>query len=199
MAQWNLTRLAETLLPLLSEDQDAAIADAEDALAAFGPRFEQRYRAGLMGKLGIGDPNEDDMMLANAILSAMTENQVDFTLFFRRLSDAQVAERGDEAVRSLFVDPTRCDDLLGLWRDRLARDPQGAADRRTAMNAVNPAFIPRNHRIEAMIVAAIEGDFAPMDELLTVLATPYADLPEWARYAEPPRVHERVLATFCGT
>jgi uncharacterized protein YdiU (UPF0061 family) len=200
IAQWNLTRLAETLLPLLSDDQEAAVADAEEALAAFAPRFEQAYHAGLLRKLGIGDPNDGDIELAQAILAAMAENQVDFTLFFRRLSDVQVAGERDETVRSLFVDPTRCDDLLRRWRDGLARHPQDAADRRTAMNAVNPAFIPRNHRVEAMIKAAIDDqDFTPMEELLTVLARPYEDQPEFARYAEPPLAHERVLATFCGT
>jgi uncharacterized protein YdiU (UPF0061 family) len=200
IAQWNLARFAETLLPLLSGDQEAAVADAQNALAAFGPRFEQGYRVGLMRKLGVGNPGEEDAELATAILSAMTENQVDFTLFFRRLCDAQVAGRGDEPVRSLFVDPTRCDDLLQRWRDRLARDPQNTVARRAAMNAVNPAFIPRNHRIEAMIMAALEhGDFGLMDEMLAVLGRPYEDQPEFARYAEPPQVHERVLATFCGT
>jgi uncharacterized protein YdiU (UPF0061 family) len=199
IAHWNLTRLAETILPLLSDDQDAAVADAQDALAAFGPRFEQAYHAGLMRKLGLGNMEEDDVELARTILSAMAENQVDFTLFFRRLSDAQ-GQEGDEPVRSLFVDPSRCDDLLRRWRDRLARDPKDAAARRIAMNAANPAFIPRNHRIEAMIKAAVENnDFAPMDELLTVLAQPYEYQPDFARYAEPPLNHERVLATFCGT
>jgi uncharacterized protein YdiU (UPF0061 family) len=200
IAHWNLTRLAETILPLLADDQDAAVADAQEALAAFGPRFERSYHAGLMRKLGLGNQEAADVELASSILSAMTENQVDFTLFFRRLSDAQVGERGDEAVRSLFADPGQGDDLLRRWRDRLARDPQNLGARRGAMNAVNPAFIPRNHRIEAMIKVAVEeNDFGPMDELLTVLAEPYVDQPGFARYAEPPQAHERVLATFCGT
>jgi uncharacterized protein YdiU (UPF0061 family) len=200
IAHWNLTRLAETLLPLLSDDQDAAMAEAQEALGAFGPRFEQSYYAGLMRKLGLANRDDDDVELANAILSAMTENQVDFTLFFRRLSDATAGTDHDEPIRSLFVDPTRCDDLLRRWRDRLTKDPQDAATRRAAMNAVNPAFIPRNHRVEAMIKDAVEeNDFTPMDELLTVLARPYEDQPESARYGEPPQAHERVLATFCGT
>jgi uncharacterized protein YdiU (UPF0061 family) len=113
---------------------------------------------------------------------------------------AQVAGEGDEPVCSLFADPTRCDELLRRWRDRLAEDPQDVATRQAEMNAVNPAFVPRNHRIEAMIKAAVEGqDFTPMRELIAVLATPYEDRPEFARYAEPPQGHERVLATFCGT
>ena len=201
IAHWNLARLAETLLPLLAEEREAAIADAQEALAVFGPRFEHGYHAGLMRKLGLADadPSEEDVVLANAMLSAMTENQVDFTLFFRRLANAQVAGSGDEPVRSLFVDPTRCDDLLRRWRDRLARDPQDPAARQAAMDAVNPAFIPRNHRIEAMIRAAVDdNDFAPMDELLAVLTRPYEDQPQFALYAEPPRADERVLATFCG-
>ena len=200
IAHWNLTRLAETLLPLLADDQNAAIEDAQDALAAFGPLFERGYHAGLMRKLGLANPGEQDVELANAILAAMSENQVDFTLFFRRLSDAQIGTEGDKPIRSLFVDPTRCDDLLRRWRETLAGEPQDFSIRKAAMDAANPAFIPRNHRIEALIRAAVDGrDFGPMDELLAVLASPYEDKPEFARYAEPPQAHERVLATFCGT
>jgi uncharacterized protein YdiU (UPF0061 family) len=199
IALWNLTRLAETLLPLLAEDRDAAVAEAQDALAAFAPRFGSGYRAGFTRKLGLLTERGEDMELVDAVLTAMAENEVDFTLFFRGLGDAQLTG-ADEAVRSLFIDPTRCDALLATWRERLALEPQDAAMRRAAMNAVNPAFVPRNHRIEAMISAAIEqDDYSPMKALLAVLARPYEDQPESAHLATAPLSHERVLATFCGT
>ena len=134
------------------------------------------------------------------ILTALARNRVDFTLFFRRLADAQVAGAADEAVKSLFLDPTACDALLIRWRDRLARETGSVEARRAAMHAVNPAYIPRNHQIEAMIKAAVEqDDFTRMEELLAVLARPFDDQPQFARYAAPPEAHEEVQATFCGT
>jgi uncharacterized protein YdiU (UPF0061 family) len=103
-------------------------------------------------------------------------------------------------VRSLFIDPTAADAVLGSWRALIAQEPQPPAERRAAMDAVNPAYIPRNHRIEAVVKAATdEEDFAPFEELVTALSRPFDPQPEFARYAEPPLEHERVRATFCGT
>src|SRR3954447_10719072 len=200
IALWNLTRLAETILPLLAEDESAAIEDAEEALAFFRPRFQQAYETGLLRKLGLLTTREGDPELATAVLGALAENQVDFTLFFRRLADAQVEGAGDAALRSLFRDPAGCDTLLVRWRERLRQVTHDVEARRAAMNAVNPAYIPRNHQIEAMITAAVEeDDFTRMDELLAVLSRPYEDQPEFVRYARPPQPHEEVEATFCGT
>jgi uncharacterized protein YdiU (UPF0061 family) len=197
---WNLTRLAETLLPLLAEDESAAIADAEEALALFRPRFEQAYETGLMRKIGLFTTREGDADLATAVLGALAENQVDFTLFFRRLADAQVEGVGDAALRALFQDPASCDALLVRWRERLMYEMQGVEARRSAMNAVNPAYIPRNHQIEAMITAAVEqGDFTRMHEMLTVLSRPYQNKSEFDRYAQAPQPYEEIKATFCGT
>lgn len=197
IAHWNLTRLAEALLPLLGDD-DAAITEAQDALGAFAPQFERHYHTGLARKLGLSAARDEDVDLANAILTDMAAGQVDFTLFFRQLGSAVVGD--DEPARSLFVDPTAFDAWAVRWRQRLAEEPQDPAARRAAMDAVNPAFIPRNHRVEAMIDAAVRnGDFQPFEELLTVLSRPYKEQPAFARYAEPPEAHERVLATFCGT
>lgn len=197
---WNLTRLAETLLPLLDADQDQAVEQAQEVLAKFEPRFVQRHRQGMMRKLGIANPREDDAELASTVLAAMHENQVDYTLFFRRLSAAIEPGAEDEPVRSLFVNPTAADAVLQTWRARLQDEPTPIAERGAAMDAVNPAFIPRNHRIEAVIRAAVdESDFGPFEELLTVLATPFEEQPKFAAYAAPPEEFERVRATFCGT
>jgi uncharacterized protein YdiU (UPF0061 family) len=128
----------------------------------------------------------------------MKVSQVDFTLFFRRLGDAVIG--AEEPVRSLFVDPTAFDGWAVRWRARLAEDPQDSGVRRAAMNTVNPAFIPRNHRVEAMIEAAVEReDYGPFEEMLTLLSRPYQDQPDFGPYADPPQAHERVMATFCGT
>jgi uncharacterized protein YdiU (UPF0061 family) len=199
IALWNLTRFAETLLPLFSDEQDKSVAQAQDILGAFADRFNDAYKAGLRKKLGLFTERDDDQLLAQALLDAMAAGKADFTLAFRRLSDA--AATGDVAeVRSLFEEAAGFDEWVLRWRQRLAEEPQSAAERQSAMRAVNPAFIPRNHRIEAVIQAAVwNDDYAPFEELLTVLAKPYEDQPGLAAYADPPKPEERVCQTFCGT
>jgi uncharacterized protein YdiU (UPF0061 family) len=200
IALWNLTRLAECLLPLLSNQQDKAIAEAQSALAEFVEKFDTAYQAGLRRKLGLFTARDDDPVLAQDLLNAMAKNQADFTLTFRRLGDAAFDAENDRHIRGLFADPASFDDWAGRWRQRIGDEPQTAAVRRTAMQAVNPAFIPRNHRVEAVIEAAVNrNDFAPFEELLAVLSKPYEDQPAFAGYAEPPEPHQRVLRTFCGT
>ena len=198
IAHWNLTRLAETFLPILSDDPRKAREAAEAALGGFAPRFEAAFHSGLRRKIGLFTERDDDVSLMRDLLDGMAQNGADFTLTFRRLADA--AEGRDEPVRSLFIDPTTFDTWAGRWRERLKEEPEDAHIRRTTMQAVNPAFIPRNHQVEAAIVAAVQqNDFDPFEEILTVLEKPYEDQPTFARYAEPPEPHERVLQTFCGT
>jgi serine/tyrosine/threonine adenylyltransferase len=200
IALWNLTRLAECLLPLFSDVQDTAIAEAQAALEGFAERFDSAYQTGLRSKLGLFTARDGDPALAQDLLDAMAENQADFTLTFRRLSDAAQDPDDDREVRQLFADPAAYDDWAARWRKRISDEPQDAAARRTAMRGVNPAFIPRNHRIEAVIEAAVNrDDFAPFEELLAVLSKPYEDQPSLSAYAEPPEPHQRVLKTFCGT
>ena len=200
IALWNLTRLAECLLPLFSEDQEKAISEAQSALAEFAEVFNAAYQAGLRRKLGLFTARESDQALAQDLLDAMAKNQADFTLTFRKLSDAALGLDHDSEVRQLFADPAAYDEWAARWRRRTADEPQDAATRRTAMRAVNPVFIPRNHRVEAVIEAAVNrDDFALFEELLTVLSKPYEDQPALSAYAEPPQPHQRVLQTFCGT
>jgi uncharacterized protein YdiU (UPF0061 family) len=199
IALWNLTRLAECLLPLLSDDQDKAVSEAQDLLGAFGDQFNEAYTAGLRKKLGLFSKRDDDQLLAQALLDTMAAAGADFTLTFRALSEAAGnGEAGD--VRALFDEPASFDEWAARWRVRLGEEPQSAEERRAAMRAVNPAFIPRNHRIEAVIQAAVgNDDYAPFEELLTVLARPFEDRPGFAAYADPPKPEERVCQTFCGT
>ena len=131
----------------------------------------------------------------------MAKNQADFTLTFRRLSEAALDPAGDGEVRRLFAEPAAYRRMGGALAaaDR-PRRPQSPAERQAAMRAVNPAFIPRNHRVEAVIQAAVNrDDFAPFEELLAVLSKPFEDQPAFAAYAEPPEPDQRVLQTFCGT
>jgi len=200
IAVWNLARLAETLLPLLADDTDAAVTMAEEALAAFAPTFQATYQEGLFRKIGLVHPEPGDESLTTDLLTLMAENQADFTLTFRALSEAAPGPQRDEAVRNLFVNPQAYDGWAARWRQRLAGEPQESARRRDAMRAVNPAYIPRNHRIEQAIAAAVErSDFEPFHTLIAVLSRPYDDQPENVAYAQPPEDHERVRQTFCGT
>jgi len=198
IAHWNLTRLAETLLPLLADDQDAAVEEAQAALASFGATFEQTYFGGLRRKVGLVSEAPEDVELINDILSRMKENEVDYTLFFRNLGLAALGE--DEPARALFIDPTAFDKWALAWRSRLSQDGQDPDSRRIAMDRVNPAFIPRNHQVEAMIEAAVQrDDFSVFERMLDVLSRPFDDQPNERVLAQPPLPHERVAATFCGT
>jgi serine/tyrosine/threonine adenylyltransferase len=199
IALWNLTRFAECLLPLFSDDKDKAIEQAQLILGEFAERFTTAYQAGLRQKTGLLTAQDGDEALVQDLLDAMAKNHADFTLTFRSLSEAALDPDGDGKVRQLFADPTAYDEWASRWRQRISREPQSPAARASAMRAINPAFIPRNHRIAAVIQAAISDDFAPFEELLTVLSKPYDDQPAHSEYSKGPEPHQRVLQTFCGT
>ena len=200
IALWNLTRLAECLLPLFSDDQEKAVSEAQTALGGFAEAFNTAYKAGLRAKLGLFTEHDGDQALAQDLLDAMARNQADFTLTFRRLSDAALGPDHDGEIRQLFAEPVPYDEWAARWRRRLDAEPQNPAERQAAMRSVNPAFIPRNHRVEAVIDAAVvRDDFAPFEELLTVLSRPYEHQPAFTSYMEAPEPHQRVLQTFCGT
>ncbi len=200
IALWNLTRLAECLLPLFSDEQEKAIAEAQALLGDFAEKFTAAYQSGLRRKIGLFTTRDGDEALVQDLLDAMAQSHADFTLTFRRLGDAARDPEADREVRQLFAEPAAFDEWAAHWRKRIGDEPQSADERSAAMRAVNPAFIPRNHRIEAIIDAAVNrDDYAPFEELLQVLSRPYADQPEFADYAEPPKPEQRVLQTFCGT
>jgi uncharacterized protein YdiU (UPF0061 family) len=200
IALWNLTRLAECLLPLLADAQDKAIEQAQVMLGEFAEKFTAAYQAGLRDKIGLFTTRDGDEALVQDLLDAMAKNQADFTLTFRHLGEAALGADHDDKVRRLFADPAAYDEWAVRWRARIGEEPQAPAARRTAMRAVNPAFIPRNHRIEEVIQAAVtRDDFPPFERLLTVLSRPYEDQPAFSDYAEAPEPHQRVLQTFCGT
>jgi uncharacterized protein YdiU (UPF0061 family) len=200
IAQWNLARFAETLLPLLDPNPEQAVELANEAISAFTLRFEEHWLAGMRNKLGLSSNEEGDLDLAQALLRAMHENAADFTLTFRRLCDAAADEKADANVRALFANPAAYDDWAARWRSRLAADTLEPSARAQAMRTINPAFIPRNHRVEQALNAAIEyGDFSPFAEMLSVLSRPYEDQAAFADYANAPQADERVFRTFCGT
>jgi uncharacterized protein YdiU (UPF0061 family) len=187
IAGWNLARLGEALMPLFDADQDKALAMANESLGRFGELFGAAYLAGLRAKLGLSTAREEDAELVKGFLKLLMDRGLDYTLSFRRLG------RGET--------PDDDDGWTARYRARLALEPQDASTRKAAMDAVNPAYIPRNHRVEAALAAATdEGDFGPFEELLQVLARPFEERPDFAAYAEPAsEEQQRSYRTFCGT
>lgn len=201
IAQWNLARLAETLLPLLADEQQEAVEVAEAAIAAFAGRFQAAYATGLARKLGLSQAQPQDAELVRQLLDHMAEAGADFTLAFRRLADASAGGEGSESgFMELFPEAEPIAEWVRRWRARLSLEPDGASARQAAMRAVNPAFIPRNHLVEEAIEAAVgRGDLAPFERLVDVLARPYDERPEDQELSLPPRPEQIVAQTFCGT
>jgi uncharacterized protein YdiU (UPF0061 family) len=199
IAQWNLARLAETLLPLLADELDAAVEIANAEVQRFGPLFTGHWVTGLRQKLGLTTERDGDEALMQGFFNLLQAGEVDFTRGFRLLADA--AEGNDGPLLSLFVDRAPVIAWLTEWRARHEGEEIAAAERAAAMRAVNPVYIPRNHLIEEAIVAATEReDYGPFERLHAVLAHPYDQRPDVpARYELPAEPEERVLRTFCGT
>jgi uncharacterized protein YdiU (UPF0061 family) len=198
-AAWNLARFAETLLPLIDAQPQRAVEAATEIVAGFAALFAECWLSGMRRKLGLASEQPQDRALAEALLEAMHRNQADFTLTFRALCEAQ-DDRGAAGMRGCFADARDFDDWALRWRDRLAREPLPPSSRAESMRRANPAYIPRNHRIEQVITAAMEhGDFAPFEQLSTVLSQPYQEQAAFTNYAAAPQPGERVRQTFCGT
>ncbi len=183
IAGWNLARLGEALLPLFDADQDKALALANESLQGYGERFGTAYLAMLRRKLGLSTEQEGDADLARALLKLLMDNGTDYTQAFRRLSNGEM--------------PVEDSDWMGRYRARLAGEPQDEATRRAAMLSVNPVYIPRNHRVEAALAAAVQDDdYGAFEELLAVLARPFEERPQFAAYAEPPTGEQRDYRTY---
>ncbi len=198
-AQWNLARLAECLLPLISEDSTKAVDAAGTILQSFLGEFDAQHLTRQRRKLGLTTGEAGDAQLAADLLQAMRAGAADFTLTFRALADA--SDAGSQAsLHTLFSDTTALDSWLGEWRARLAREPLPTGQRRAAMQRANPAYIPRNHRVEAALDAAThQGDMAPFETLLRLVQQPFDAHAGSEQFQLPPQPEERVLHTFCGT
>ncbi|MDP9083960.1 MAG: YdiU family protein [Pseudomonadota bacterium] len=199
-AAWNLARLAETLLPLIDPRPERAAELATEVISTFAPRFSGHWLSGLRRKLGLATCEESDNALAEDLLDIMQRSHADFTVTFRALCHAAASPEQDSTMHALFTDPQAYEEWAARWRKRLEREPLEPHLRAQSMQAVNPAFIPRNHRIEEVIVAAVQAeDFGPFEKLSDVLSQPYSTRVAVAEYADPPRPAERVRQTFCGT
>lgn len=193
IAQWNLARFAETLLPLLHSDPEKAIASATELIIAFPERFQHHWLTGMRGKLGLFNEEPADVSLVEDLLRWMHQSQADFTNTFRALSVDSPAEESDYQEMGFS-------DWHASWQARLRRQSQSTEEARQRMRAHNPAVIPRNHRVEEALKAAVENqDFSVMHKLLSVLANPYSDLLMNSDYSQPAINNGMPYKTFCGT
>ncbi|MFY9211792.1 MAG: YdiU family protein [Aestuariivita sp.] len=183
---WNIAQLATALIQQV-EDKDAAVEEATEIVHAMPALIRSEWERLFAAKIGLSAPAEGDMELVTDLLERMAANQADFTNTFRNLSG--------NSARDQFTDPTAFDDWAEGWQARLVGEPDAIA----RMNATNPSVIPRNHRMEEMIAAAVQGDYALFERLNAVLATPFADHIDDADLKRPPAPDEVVPATFCGT
>ncbi len=199
IAQWNLARLAEALLPLVDAQEDRAVERATEVLMAYAPAYDAAWLARMRAKLGLSTAEEGDRDLALGLLSVMEAEKADWTLTFRRLS--QVLRGDASALRLQFGNPGAIDGWLEDWKRRLAREGGAAEARAAAMDRVNPLVIPRNHKVEDAIRAAVwEADLAPFEALLDQITRPFDEAPGRDAFAlPPPQSFTDSFRTFCGT
>ncbi|WP_137719705.1 protein adenylyltransferase SelO [Methylobacillus flagellatus] len=191
IAQWNLARFAETLLPLLHEDKAIAIRLAESAVYACPEQYQQYWLAGMRLKLGLLDEAEDDAALVEELLTCMQHHGMDFTNSFRRLSVDQTLPNADAAD---------VQNWLTRWQQRVQAQTATPQEVSASMRAANPAVIARNHQVEAALDAATDhGDLGPLHQLLAVLAKPFEETPENLAYRSPAPPSDEAYQTFCGT
>lgn len=197
IAQWNLVRLAETLVPLVDEDQDKAVEKLTAAVSAFQQHYVGYWTAEMRAKLGLGEPAEGDVDLASGLLEAMAEGEADFTRAFRALS---AAAQGDDApFIAEFSSPVLATEWLGRWRERSSAETRAPENRAAAMDRANPVYIPRNHKVEEALAAAEAGDVAPFERMLAVVTQPFAEIAGAEDFAEPAPKDSAPYKTFCGT
>ena len=191
VAEWNLARLAESLLPLLHDDEEQAVDLAVEALSEFRPQYSEAWSAGMKAKLGFGEGLDDEVTspLVDELVALIQESRADYTSFFRNLGKA--ARGQAEPARGQVLDPARFDAWATRWR-ALAPD----AD---AMDRVNPVYIPRNHLVEEALAAATGGNMGPLERLMDAAASPFDERPGLEHYAAAAPESFGPYRTFCGT
>ncbi len=193
IAQWNLARLAETLLPLMHEDHQKALSMATATVSGFPDLFRRNWLAGMRAKLGLSNQETGDSALVDELLDGMHRRGADFTNTFRDLASRPLPEASVFRTSELAPWFTR-------WQARLKRQPDSWEASRRFMNSHNPAVIPRNHRVEEALAAAVDrADYTVMENLLEVLSHPYQEPPEEGGYHLPAPPSAQPYRTFCGT
>jgi serine/tyrosine/threonine adenylyltransferase len=197
IAPWNLARLAEALLPVIHDDTDTAVARASETLQTFPGRFRRYWSAGMRAKLGLTEADDLTGALIDDLLTLLHAQAVDYTAAFRALA---ASLRGDPArARSLFAGSSAFDAWAGRWREQLAHERSDLERTASAMDRVNPVYIPRNHHVEEALAAATAGDLEPVERLVEVLAHPFDERPGLESYAAPAPASWGSYRTFCGT
>ncbi|WP_394229598.1 protein adenylyltransferase SelO [Shewanella colwelliana] len=197
IGQWNLARLAETLLPLIDDEQSVAIEKATQAVTDFWPQFKHHWITGMRAKLGLTRQEQGDEALAEQLFESMEGEQVDFTMLFRQL--ATDLETGANESENLFSHGEKFNQWRQSWLARLATEQLSISERVVQMNAVNPLYIARNHQVEAAIEAAQRGDYQPFEKLTAILASPYTEQKGAEAYAGPAPASFGPFVSYCGT
>jgi len=203
IAQWNLARLAEALLPIFGEDTEQAIAHnielATEILETFSDQYSQYWLQGMRKKIGLQTEGDDDLALANDLLASLVDQQVDYTLLFHHLAD--VLQDKESLAYELFNDATAFKSWVVRWKDRLGRDALNISESIELMNQVNPIYIPRNHKVEEAIEAAVtDEDFSKFEILIDTLSKPYQLQDGKDEYSQAaPKEFGTTFQTFCGT
>jgi uncharacterized protein YdiU (UPF0061 family) len=204
IAHWNLSCFASSILPLINQNEEAAVKTATDKLNSFHEKFDIFWSSNFRSKIGLLDHREGDADLTQDLLHCMATNKADFTLTFRRLCDVAVNidsknDITDKPFTTLFKDATAADHWLVKWRARLCHEEGNKFERQTIMRTANPTYIPRNHRVEEVIVAALREDYGPFEKLVNLLSLPFNDQPKNIDFQNPPQQDEIIHETFCGT
>ena len=200
IAQWNIACLGECLLPLIHPDRNKAIGIAEEILDSFQDKFRKYWLSGMYKKIGLTQNEPEDINLLEQLLELMKENKTDYTLTFRYLSDAIENDTGNSNFEKQFLSQNKISEWLVSWRKRLKIQSASFKKIKMSMQKENPAFIPRNHRIEKTIYEAVNNnDYSYMDHLILMLNKPYQDQPNNSEYMHPPEKPDHNYQTFCGT
>jgi uncharacterized protein YdiU (UPF0061 family) len=197
IAQWNLARLAECLLPMIDADETRAIELARAPIDAFPAHLQAAWLQRMSAKIGIDDASAEDEVLLQDLLVLMEGQQVDFTLTFRQLSDVLDGKVWPASVSAQLADAF--ENWLERWQSRISLQAQSVQQIAAKMRATNPAVIPRNHQVEIALSNAATGDFSHFERLLDACTRPFDDGPDQQAWMMPPRPAERVLQTYCGT
>ena len=193
---WNLTRLAETLIHLVHDDQNEAIKLLTEVLQLIKPVYTNYWLSLMRSKIGLSKEEQDDMQLISQLLSLMEINKVDFTLCFRSLSKALVGDK--KSIKNLFKNDIAFDNWMALWKERLSHESISDEKIASSMDLVNPLYIPRNHKVEEALNEANQDNLKPVDLLLTILKKPYDEQKNIIEY-QKPLINNHNYQTFCGT
>ena len=195
---WNLTRLAETLIPLVNTDKDESIKLLTEVLQLIKPVYTNYWLSLMRSKIGLSKEEQNDIELITNLLEIMEEEKTDFTNSFRLLSKALIGDT--QSIRKLFNNSRRFDGWMMIWQERISQEGVAEEKIATSMNKINPIYIPRNHKVEEVLKAAVnENDMKPFSSLYSILQDPYKEIIGLESFSEPAPESNIPYKTFCGT